>query len=328
MKYNLHYNDKLRSTKLGSQFFFGKAIDDAVMSLLLTKKPELSLEERRLMETPIDELFLAKMTITEHLGEPLNLQYTTLTEYYKSDINLDLLEDSDIQAILELGKDEGFALNNSEDVAKFMEECFAIIKNKQPLDNDEQLMYNNIAWHCLKRKGLMLIQAFKDQILPKIHTVYSIQEKVTLPDGTDEFIGFIDFVASFTDSPSVKYVVDLKTSTRAYPEDSVKTSDQLACYSEYKGIKDCAYIVLIKDIKKREPRVKTQIIRDVVDSEQANKTFDKISNVFYGITEGTYEKCYEKGDDSSCFAYGKKCPYYNYCRTGELKNLKYTGEKK
>jgi hypothetical protein len=329
MKYNLHYNERLRSVKLGSPLFFGKAIDDAIMSLLLTKKADLTVEEKYILTSPSspEDLFISRMTITDHLGQPLNLQYTTLTEYYKSDIDLDLLQEADLEDIFKVAKAEGMVLNSAQDVDAYMEECYAIMKNKQGLEKDEQLVYNNIAWHSLKRKGLLLIQAFKDQILPEIHTVFSLQEKVTLPDGNDEFIGFIDFVASFTDSPREKYIIDLKTSSRVYPDTSVKESDQLACYSEYKGIRQCAYIVLVKALKKREPRVKTQIVKDTIDEVQVNKTFDKISNVFYGITDGIYEKCYEKGDDSSCFAYGRKCPYYGYCRTGELKNLRDLGAK-
>jgi hypothetical protein len=219
-------------------------------------------------------------------------------------------------------------LKSKEDVFAFTEECWAIMKNKAGLDKAEQLVYNNIAWTSLRRKGPLLISAFKEQILPQIEEVYSIQEPVTLPDENDEFVGFIDFVASFVHSPGVKYVVDLKTSSRAYKEDSVKESDQLSCYSEYKNIRNCAYVVLVKELKKKEPRVKTQIICDEIPQAQVDKTFDKISNVFYGISSNTYEKCYEKGDDKGCFAFGKKCQYFNYCRTGELKNLKQLGERK
>jgi hypothetical protein len=328
MKYKLHYMDKLRSIKLGSPLFFGKAIDEAIMALLLSKKKSLTVEEKLLSKADPNDLFIKAFTITEHFGEPLNLQFTELTEYYKSDIDVDLLTDEDVAQISDCAKVSKIELNTIQEVEQFVEEAQGIIKNKTSLDKDEQIVYNNIAWHALKRKGLLLIQAFKEQIFPSIAEVFSIQEKVTLPDENDEFIGFIDFVASFTDSLGEKFVVDLKTSSKVYPEDSVRTSDQLSCYSEYKDIRQCAYIVLVKALKKREPRVKTQIVKDTIPEEQIQKTFDKISGVFYSINDGIFEKCYEKGDESKCFAFGRKCPYYMYCRNGDLKDLKYAGERK
>jgi hypothetical protein len=162
----------------------------------------------------------------------------------------------------------------------------------------------------------MLLDHYETEILPKVEEVFSVQRDVHLPDGQDEFIGYIDVEMSFKDEPGVRYVVDNKTSSRAYPEASVRESEQLAGYCEYAGTDKAAYIVLEKKIRKRHPRVRSQIIKDTIPEEQFEKTFDMLTEVSHNIKEGEFEK-----DFDACFQYGRKCVYYQYCRSGSKKDL-------
>jgi hypothetical protein len=240
--------------------------------------------------------------------------------YYKSDCDVELLEAGDVPEIIEVAKEYEIVLTNVADVRGFVEEVWKNLK--AGLDNDTQIVYNYICWKSLYRKGLMLLDTYRDKIMPQIEEVYEIQKKVSLPDGDDELIGYIDLICSFVDEPGVKYIADNKTSSRAYKEDSVRTSEQLAVYSEYEENSKCAFIVLEKKIRKREPRVRYAIIKDDMVEGTINETFDKITITLDGINEEKFDKDYDE-----CFQYGRKCEYYTHCRSGDMENLKYLEKK-
>jgi hypothetical protein len=171
-------------------------------------------------------------------------------------------------------------------------------------------------YYSLRAKGLMLIQAYREEVLPHIHEVYAIQKPILLKEGDDAVRGFIDFIASFTDDPETPYVIDNKTSSRPYPDNAVETSEQLAIYCENEGIDHAAYIVVEKKLRKRVPRIRINILRDVLKEKLYNKTFDELTEVYYGIKQRVFTKNYD-----SCFSFGRKCPYYNLCRKGKDKSL-------
>ena len=55
---------------------------------------------------------------------------------------------------------------------------------------------------------------------------------------------------------------------------------------------------------------------DNLSKELSQKTFDKIGEVCYSIKNEEFEK-----NEESCFSFGRKCVYWNYCRNGSMKNL-------
>ena len=113
-----------------------------------------------------------------------------------------------------------------------------------------------LSWLSLEAKGLLMIKALREKVLPKIKKVHSTQEPVSLGNSDasgDEFIGFIDLVVNFEgyDKP---IIFDLKTSSVKYEPESVKESQQLCIYSYAAGdkykTKLAGYIVLQKKIRK------------------------------------------------------------------------------
>lgn len=326
-KWRLHYKEKLRSVLLNSPLFFGSAIDDAVMTLLLTKKKEYTEEEKEMLQKTPWEAFEETFTFNEHFGEKVYIPTYENCRYSKADLDVSLLQSEDYTKIIEQADNLDMSVNEMYKVQQFIDECLEIIKNKKELDIQEQRLYNYICWLSLRRKAEMMLEAARLELLPQIEEIYSIQEKVSLQDGEDELIGYIDFVGSFVDEPGKKYVVDLKTSSRAYPKDAVETSEQLATYSEYKNISDCAYVVIEKNIRKRHPRVRITILKGKIGEELLNQTFDNLSNVFYNVQEGNFEKLYEVDEKAKCFMYGRVCEYFDYCRTKSLNGLKYQEKK-
>jgi hypothetical protein len=314
-KWNLHYNERLRSTKIGSALFFGGAIDEALNCLLLSKKAKPTKDEQVMMEVTPEETFKSSMQKVRIADEYIDISTSEKAEYYKSDLDMGILEAIDYNNIIGFAETQNVKLENMSDVHEFIEESQLNLKG---LDLEIQRVYNYCCWLSLVRKGLMLIDTYNTEIMPQIEEVFEIQKKVSLPDGDDEFIGYIDLICSFKVSPGVRYVCDNKTSSRPYKEDSVRTSEQLAAYAESENNTKCAYIVLEKKLRKRHPRVRCNIIMDTIPETTINDTFDGITNVFHGIEAKEFEQNFD-----SCYNYGRKCQYYGYCRTKELANLKY-----
>jgi len=321
-KYRLHYKEKLRPTLIGSALFFGSAFDEAQNRMLLEKKKSLDTSEMLLMNQSPEDTFVSAFSKVWIIDEYVDIAKSEKAMYFKSDLDLDLLEALDYKKILDFANELKIDVNSAEDVEAFIEECQVIFK-KGTVDIETQRLYNYITWLSLKNKGLTMLEAYKKDIMPQIEEVFDVQKRISLKDGESELRGVIDTICSFHSEPGVKYVCDNKSSSRPYKEDSVATSEQLATYAEHEQISHCAYIVVEKKLRKKEPRVRCNIIKDVISDDFIDKTFDTITEVFHNINDGKFEK-----DFDACFQYGRRCAYYEHCRTGDMKNLKYPSKEK
>lgn len=284
--YKYHYIDKLRPDHVSSALFYGKALDDAFSAIL----------ERKL-DTPPAEIKDPGSVFRRVFSEvELNGQLIANTDirckYFKSDLDPDLCSEPD--------------------------DALWLLSNYKGLDGENLEQYNRLCVESLTNKAMMMIDAYETEVFPQIEKVYSLQEEVMLPnDDGDTVVGFIDVVCSFIDEPGVPYIVDNKTSSKNYKEDSVCTSEQLATYCDFKLIDKAAYIVLNKKLRKKDPRVNVQIIRDVIPEEMFSKVFDSYGKALYTIREKNFTKNFESG----CFFFGAPCPYYRYCRDGNTNGL-------
>jgi hypothetical protein len=182
--------------------------------------------------------------------------------------------------------------------------------------NEDELRDESI-YHeheSLKRKGLMFIEAFNDQIKPLIKEVISTQEpiEVTKEDG-DKIIGYIDLIAKWTDGK--KRISDVKTASQAYKEDVLETSEQLAIYDFAKKdmkIDEVGYLVINKQIRKlKEPKVKIQMINGHISEELLKSTINNFDNVLYSIKQGQFPS-----NNPNCFMYGEECTCQLFDREG------------
>lgn len=304
--YEFHYEKRIRSRVLGSPLFFGLACDESINRLLLDKKAEKSqLEEELMIKTPA-EVFDEHMNKARILNKVVNPKTYQYMQYSKTDYDSSLLEESDFQAI---GQEKDFC-------EAHVEWYHAESKKKKPeISEEDTRLFNLINWHSLYRKGLMIIEAYETEIMPQIHEVYSIQKEISLPneDG-DSIIGFIDFICSFTDDPETKYIVDNKSSSKAYKAKDLDESDQLHTYAEAEDIQNICYIVYEKNIRKCEPRVRITIWKGQINEEQMEKTFDQYENVLYSIKNEEFNPDYNSG----CFFFGRICQYYSLCHHGKM----------
>lgn len=323
-KYKLHYIDKIRSDYLSSPLFFGKAIDGALNILLIAKKKDLNLAEQEMSKLNVYATFDASMHYIEINGEIIFAPLSDRLDYFNTDCNLEILTKDDIISIETLDFNYlddtsgtnfdslvGLTKNDLEDFVEFYQK-----NNKLKLPKSYKKVYNYICWLSLRRKGAFIIEAYKEHIIPQILEVHTIQEEVNLPNPSGDYItGFIDFIATWSDGK--KYVFDNKTSSRPYKEDSVTTSQQLSIYSEYLGFNLAGYIVMIKEVRKKGPKIKIQVVIDEIPDETYQKVFDKIGEVSYNIKNEKFSK-----DLNKCFQFGKPCQYFQYCRNGSVDGLK------
>lgn len=322
-KYFYHYIEKLRSPKVGSALFFGNALDDAFSRLLLDKKPEKTEQETKQLELSPEEIFAARMLETRNeAGQIVQIAQSPLADYYSSDFDASLLTNEDVSLVSQVDKN----INTIQKITKFHEDCKYHLnyrnKDRRKLTDEEYILYNYINWLSLNQKGKLMLDAYRDNILPEISTVFNIQKEIAIkePDTGDLIQGKIDVIASFKDKPDVPYICDNKTSSKPYPEDAVKTSEQLATYAEAEGNFNGAYLVVQKQVFKKEPKIRTQIIKDTIPEQILGKTFDIYGEIVHNISAaGDDIDNYPKNMDS-CFDFGKLCPYYSICKHNNYDN--------
>lgn len=309
-KYRLRYEERLSSEKIPSPLFFGTAIDAAVELLLLKKKVNLTEKELDLLLNE-NAYSIFDKTMREQNGQLL--ERNPLCEYFYSDFDSNILTPEDFNALTK-------AYPSIEDWEDFFTYCKKYIKTHGELKPGSKIAFNNLCWLSLYRKGEMMLKAYERDILPEISEVFDIQKEIELiNDSGDKLRGKIDFIASFKDDPTVRYLVDNKTSSEAYKNDSVANSTQLAIYCEAEACDRGAYAVMEKKMRLKEPKARTQLIKDIVPDDQKQKVFDKVENQLNNISRREFHK---KDSPKECAFFGKPCEFFNLCWHGKEDGLK------
>jgi PD-(D/E)XK nuclease superfamily len=308
--YRLYYEENLCGIKIASPLFFGSAIDAAVELFLLKKKVELTERELSLMLNETAYSMFDK-TMREQNGQLL--ERNILCDYFASDFEPSILKIEDLAL---LKTQYPYCL----DFFGFWENINLSIQAKKHIQDSERILFNHLNWLSLYRKGEMLLKAYEIEILPKIHTVFEIQKDTKLVNAAgDELHGKIDFIASFTDAPNLKYIIDLKTSSKPYPEDAVESSTQLVIYSQAEDIPNASYAVLEKKIRIKEPRVRTQLLRGDFTQDHVDAVFDIIDSSVHKIAAREF---YKKESPRLCHFYGKRCEFYDLCWHNDYSKVK------
>lgn len=305
--FDFHYNKRIRSVELNSPLWFGSALDDAIGTMLLKLKKDLTEEEQEMVDKGELVVFHEGMeTNMMNYVQKIDIKTYEHTTYSKADFDLAVLTDEDFDSI---GEDSDF-------VKAHMEWYYTEVKKKSPeITDKDRDMFNKINWTSLYRKGLMIIEKYREEIIPEIHEVFAVQKSISLPneDG-DEIIGYIDFICSFKDAPDVKVIVDNKSSSKPYKQQDLDESDQLHTYAEAEELEDICYIVYEKNIRKRDPRVRITIWRGKINDDQMEKTFDNYMEVLDNIKEEKFQPDFNSG----CFFFGKPCIYHDICHKEKM----------
>lgn len=188
------------------------------------------------------------------------------------------------------------------------------------LSNEEQNFFS------LSKKGHLLLESYRKEILPKIKKVISIQEEMTIcgydeqgNSTEDSIYGKLDLIAMIeTESGEVvKALLDNKTTSEPYPKNSVQKKDQLALYAAgFSDIEWFGYLTLNKK------NYKTQIIIDKIGNEKKEEVIQKFVKSLDDIKNNNFER-----NTKSCYSFGRRCEFYSHCHQGYFSADIYQEEK-
>lgn len=204
---------------------------------------------------------------------------------------------------------------------KYEEICDSIEYYKSDLDksllteSELNLPLHKQNFFSLSKKGHKLLDAYKQNVMPRIKKVISIQGEVNL-SGYDEqnnptedsIYGKLDLIALIEDdNGEIRHaLLDNKTTSEPYPKDAVKKKDQLALYAAgFTDIEWFGYLTLNKK------NFKTQVILDKIDDEKKQEVLTKFVDTLHKIKDEQFEK-----NTKSCYAFGRRCEFWTHCHKG------------
>lgn len=178
------------------------------------------------------------------------------------------------------------------------------------------------AWESLRRRGVIILEEYNTQIMPRIKEVVAVQIDKLVPNEQGDHLQVkTDFIAVWEDGRRILF--DNKTTSMAYKEDAVRLSEQLAIYyellkEEYK-LDAAGFIVIAKKVnKKKLPCVNINVIIDAIDEETFHRTLEQYDDVLAQIKTGVFS-C----EPSSCGSKFGPCCYRKFCLTGNMEGLEY-----
>lgn len=215
---------------------------------------------------------------------------------------------------------------------------------------------SNPSWTSLKFKGLLMLEAAEREILPKIKEVLAIQKPVILKNSSgDEINGFLDLIV-INKKNDQTYLMDNKSSSIKYSDDSPKNSQQLVIYyyCEKNTIKIDKVGFFVYNKKINLNKVKTcnkckeinkgfhkscpeisneirchgdfqvtynpigevQIVTSEIALEDEERVLNDIDTATHGIANEQFD-C----DFNKCETKFGRCEYWQYCRNGSMEGL-------
>jgi len=347
VSYKHYYKNHIRPNVQSAALLFGSALDNALNELLLPKGKK----------TP-EEIFMESFLNAKINDTITYIPTATNIVYANADFDEELLQPEDYATINQLVVDEELFADNDD----YVEKVSLLKKKKEAAGFDsftlkEKSFYNYMNWVSLMRKGLLMLSAYREKVLPLIVKVHTVQKMVEMNnhDG-DSIVGYVDLVAEVKDQGIV--ILDNKTSAMAYEEDAALTSAQLALYMHilydtYKTRK-VGYIVLRKNVKKNrikicsvcgydgsgsrhkscsnevdgkrcggewketiKPEIEIQVIISEISETVENLVLDNFDTINYAIKQ----EIYPRNLQTCTNYYGGKCAYYKLCYFGSKEGL-------
>lgn len=259
-KYEYHYIKKLRSRTTTGALLFGSAVDAGIGAMIngKGKNPE--------------KVFNYLWNFADINGTKTYLPTCTEIVYSDSDADIDLLRQEDLDKLVSVYN------------ADWKDKLDKILEKKDKvgfkfLDKSEKTLLNHYNWLCLKVKGLLMLKAFKEKVMPKIIEVLGVQTYVKLENSNgDSIIGYVDLICRY-EGFEKPVVFDIKTSSIEYKPDSVLTSPQLTLYvhslsEKFENTRNAGFIVLQKRINKNKTKFCSKCGHN--GTGQRHKTCDQI----------------------------------------------------
>lgn len=260
-KYAYQYIENIRPETIGGALVFGSAIDKALEALV--------------QGGDYKTVFLGTFSEQTINGAVQEVPSNPYIVYANSDYDPELIFEEDLEYLSQVlngryFKDVAYEIYEKKDTVGF-----------ENLSLQDRSYLNIIVWHCLKNKGLMVLEEAKNDVLPKFKKIIQTQVPVNLTNGEgDSIMGFADLVAEW-EGVNKPIVFDFKTTSKVYDQDSVLTSPQLALYvhdlsDKYDNTRYAGFIVFNKNLEKKRFKKCSKCGKD--GTGQRHKTCDNVIN--------------------------------------------------
>jgi len=178
--YKHHYVSRIRPNIVRSSLIFGASLDTGLNALLEDSgNPE--------------ETFDKALQYTEVNGKGVYVPTYPSLVYAAADLDMDLFTEDDYHLL-----EEFFEKGDVARVEDVVGSIAALREKKKArgLDSfklEEKKFFNLMHWISLRRKGLIMLQAYRKKVMPKLGRVLSVQEQISLTneDG-DKITGVVD----------------------------------------------------------------------------------------------------------------------------------------
>lgn len=347
MHWKWKYVDKLDANFEGASLHFGSAIDGAVMDML---------ENKGNFITKFSDRWFSTVNKNKEYYQIYDNPTIVFSNY---DFDKDVLEPEDLESMTQWLQE----LNLLYDVEKPVAAYNQVVKRKKSpyvkITNNELRYFNRCSWLSLQRKGILLLELFKKEFIPRITKLHATQNFYQLKDEYtgDILMGALDFVVELEgyDKP---IIIDLKTASKAYTKESIDLSEQLPIYIALSNGKFntnlVGYAVLIKNIEKQKASkcVKCGHVKKGLHKTCDNdingtrcfgawkekvvlkpqmqviieeKTEDEVNKVLLdcgAVVEAMKNNIVYRNVQQCTNWFGSKCPYYDACHNDDLSGLK------
>jgi hypothetical protein len=341
--YELHYKKKWRVKEQSAALLFGTAIDKACENYLHNKDA-----------VEAHEVFIQFWGEQELNGKSTKLHNCTEIIYSNNDLDLELLNESDYDTIIKTHSIKD-VLATIDDILQRKDQ----VGFKKLSENDKQIL-NLVNWLSMRKKGRLMLSSAINWIDENVVETLGTQVKVDLENEEgDGVLGFADLVARVKghDKP---IVLDFKTSARAYEENAVVTSPQLALYvfslkHKYQDTNTAGFVVFQKNIRKNKEktcsvcghdgsggrhkkcdnlvkgaRCNGEWIEKINPEAVVQVLIDEVDEFFQQqvvenynqINRGIKAEVYPR-NWKSCIQYNGTviCPYYSYCHQNKINDI-------
>lgn len=327
-----YLSKRFQDRRISSALPFGKAVEMGVSALLEGKDLQFA-----------QDVFQQHWT-QEHLkGNDYRQIFDNLDlQFYASDFDKNLFTHED-EAQLD-GWAEELLEERSRSWLEVFDDINTQIKDDREVSDAQLAFYNRVIWSCCRIRGIVMLDAFNREILPQIDLTrkehFSAQREISMTNEEgDRIVGYIDYVVFMKDHGWV--ILDLKTAGMSYNMHKIDTSEQLRTYvaaiGDEIGSRKAGYAVLLKKVKldkvcnkcgaekqgmakkcksegcdgeysKATPRGETQLLIKDFKDEELDDILEDYMNVAVAMKNEVNFK-----NTESCFAFGRKCEYYDHC---------------
>lgn len=301
-KYKLNRIDKIRPERYSSSFLFGSAVGAGAEIILGHYMKDNPNDQKDTKES----VFLREMKKATINGVEFDdITDSELMDYRATDLQYELLTAEDIALVNDKIEELGF---EELIIPDFLQYVKSVRRN---VTGDDLKLFNYMSWLSLCRKGIMILDLQENWAKRSLFEVHAIEKKIQVfNEEGDEFIGYLDFDATFKDG--VRRIMDWKTSgnpKQYYPDDAASTSTQLTIYANQEGVYEVGYHVADKVIRKRAPRTREREVYGTITEEQEAEVFASIDEVLHGIKAEEFEPNFD-----SCWNFGG-CSFQRYCKS-------------